>query len=664
MAAHDPDPTDRSGHLVEEHSGYDPRVLFFHFVIAALLLILTAGLAYQQLLKTGAYHQQERRQNERRIIMPGPRGSIYDREGRLLVGNRARYAVVLYLDELRPDFRREYLRIRRNYRQTGDKDLPTSAQMQQIAEVSVVQGYLDQVNAILGRNQRVDAAALRRHFTRQLLLPYVMLDDLSPEGFARLIEHLPANSPLQIYASDARTYPYGSLASHVLGFVGVKDDLDAGDMPAGDLTTFRMPGTVGRDGLEKAFDAELQGKPGVSIVRVDPAGYTVSTPAAEPIRPRPGRDLVTSLDLDLQQVAEQAIGDRTGSAVALDAQTGEVLALASMPEYDLNKFSPRLSPADAADIERRKAWADLAIAGLYPPGSTFKTVVTIAGLQSGRLDPDDTSVDCNGSVRIGNRIFHDDAVFGHVDLRRALAVSSDVYFYEHGLRIGPEVIAAAARRFHLDRPTGIALPGETRRMVIPDPEWKKRHIGAAWTDGDTANMAIGQGYVLVTPLQMACWAASLARGQTFTYPHLRHVPGRGPQENESIGLTPAQRAVLLDGMVGCTTYGTASILTTVDGMPIPGVRIAGKTGTAQYGDKLDIAWFICFAPVDHPRIAVAVAIRGDTPGETYSGGLAAAPVADAIIKPYFAKSASLKTGSQASARTGGRPSPGSLARDP
>jgi penicillin-binding protein 2 len=665
MARHDPDLAERSGHLVEEHQALDPRVVFFHFAIAALLALLAGGLAYQQLFRSGAYHQQERRQNERRIIMPGARGEIYDRDGRLLVGNRPRYAVVLYLDELQGEFRREVLRIRRNYRETGDRDLPTSAQIEEIARVSVVQRYLDRVDAILGRNERVDPAELRRHFSRQLLLPYVLVDDLSPEEFARLIEHLPANSPLQIYASDTRTYPYGALASHVLGFVGIREDLDAGDMPAGDLTTFRMPGTVGRDGLEKAFDAELQGRPGVSIVRVDPAGYTVSQPVAEPVWPRPGRDLRTSIDLDLQRVAEQAIGaNRIGSAVALDAQTGEVLVLASMPDYDLNEFSPHLSRSAAADIQKRDAWIDLAIAGLYPPGSTFKTVVTIAGLQDGRLDPDDTSVDCNGSVRVGNRIFHDDGVFGHIDLAHAIAVSSDVYFYEHGLRIGPEAIAAEARRFHLDRPTGIRLPGETRAMIIPTPAWKRRVIGASWTDGDTANMSIGQGYVRVTPLEMACYAASLARGQTSTYPYLVHEPGRPPQDNAPIGLTPEQRAVLLQGMLGCTTYGTARILTTVPGLELPGIPIAGKTGTAQFGNKLDVAWFICFAPIENPQIAVAVAVQGQVKGETYAGSFYAAPVADAILKAYFEKKGELRPESPASGQTDGSPSPDSPSPGP
>jgi len=265
--------------------------------------------------------------------------------------------------------------------------------------------------------------------------------------------------------------------------------------------------------------------------------------------------------------------------------------------------------------------------------------VTIAGLRHGTLSPSDTSVECDGYVRIGNRNFSCDNGLGHhgsLDLREAIAQSCDIYFYEHGLRIGAQAIADEARRFRLDQPTGIDLPGEPRHMIIPDPAWKKRVRHEGWTDGDTANMAIGQGDVQVTPLQMACYAASLARDETVTQPTLLHDPDRPDIHSDPIGLTPSQRAVLLDGMEGCTTRGTAKILALPD-LAIPGVRIAGKTGTAQYGEHLNVAWFICFAPLDRPEIAVAVAIRSDRPGENYAGGIYGAQVANAVLKAYFAR---------------------------
>src|SRR5665213_708997 len=270
MAANESDLADRSGRLVEEHRGYDPRIVFFYFLVGALLLVLGGGLAYRQLFRTGLYQARERQQNQRRLLEPGPRGNIYDRNGLLLVGNRPRFAVSLELDGLQKEFWREFIQIRKNYRATGDRDLPTSGQMEQIARVSVVQQYLDQVNAILHRHDPVDAGSLKRHFDRQLLLPYQLIADLSQDDFARLTEHLPVRSPLQIYATSTRTYPNGSVAAHVLGYVGVDEDVAAGDFPGEDLTTFKMKGSVGRDGLEKRFDAQLQGEAGGSIFRVDP----------------------------------------------------------------------------------------------------------------------------------------------------------------------------------------------------------------------------------------------------------------------------------------------------------------------------------------------------------------------------------------------------------
>jgi penicillin-binding protein 2 len=638
-----PDKTPRAdepGALFETHRGRDPRVLLFHWLIALGLLVLAGGLAYQELIKTDLYHERERQQTQRRVLVPGPRGNILDRDGRLLVGSRARFAVVLYLDELQSEFHREAIRIRNNYRATGDKDLPSWGQLQLIARNSVVQRYLGQVDAILGTRHELDSADLRRHFERQLvLMPYPLIGDLEPEQFARLIEQLPVRSPLQLYTSSTRYYPYGAAAAHVLGYVGTDDNVDAEDFPGEDLTTIKMKGTVGRDGIEKQFDAQMQGQAGGTIFRVDPSGYKVNPPleARLPLR---GRDLTVSLDIDLQLAAEKALGDLTGALVALDPRTGEVLAMASEPGYNLNDFSPHLSAPVAADIEKRGAWLNLATAGLYPPGSTFKTIVTIAGLRRGTLDPTDTSVDCEGEVRIGNMMKgceNGHSRHGRLELVEAIAQSCDIYFYVHGIMIGPQAIADEARRFHLDQPTGIELPGESRRMIIPDPAWKRRTRDEVWTIGDTANTAIGQGDVQVTPLQMACLAASLARDETTTRPTLLHDPDRPVQHTEPTGLTPAQRRILLAGMEGCVDHGTAKTLTEVDELRIPGVLIAGKTGTAQYGAHLNVAWFICFAPAEKPEIAMAVAVKSDKPYEAFQGGAYAAPIAAEVLKVFFAK---------------------------
>jgi len=630
----------RSGSLVESKTGFDPRIIAFHGVVALLLLVLVCGLAYEQIIRGALHHEQERLQNERRIITPGSRGDMMDRNGKLLVGNRPRNAVVLYLDELRPEFRARYKEIQANYKGTGDP--PTGPQLEQLAHVSVVKVYLDQVNGILGRTGTVDAGGLKRHLARQLLLPYVLVDDLKPEEFARLIEQLPVNSPLQLFKSSTRFYPYGEAASHVLGYVGANEEEDDDDFPGDGLTTLKMKGTVGRDGLEKQFDSTLQGEAGYTILRVDPAGYKVNPPIEYRV-PVQGHRLVTSLDIDLQQAAEDAIGDETGAAVAMDVRTGEVLVMASKPGYDLNTFSPHLSTAAAADIEARKAWTNSALNGVYAPGSTFKIVVSTAALLGGAVTPEEIPADCEGSMMIGNRRFSCDNGLGRhgkVSLPEAITVSCDIYFWTVGLRTGVDAIAAQARRFHLDRPTAIELPGETRRMLVPDPAWKLHAHSEGWSLGDTANMSIGQGYLGVTPLEMACFASSFARDEVWTKPTLLHDTSRPAQHSERTGLSATQRAAILKGMLGCTTdpEGTARYLN-LPAFRVPGVDVAGKTGTAQIErptGKVDEAWFICFAPIDKPEIAVAIAVDGPV-GESFGGGQEASPIASAILKKYFEK---------------------------
>ncbi len=638
MATTEPNLANRSGSLVESHKGYQPRVVFFYFAIALLLLVLVAGLAYQQVFKSKTHLAMERMQNQRRILVPGPRGDIFDREGRLLVGNRPRLAVVLYLDELSGEIYREYVKIRKAYRETGDKDLPTDEQMRQIARVVTVQRYLDHVNAILQRDGQVNGEELKRHFANQLL-PYVLIEDLEPDQYARLIERLPVDSPLQVYASSTRYSPYHSAAAHTLGHVGVSDDLVAEGFPGEDLTTVKMKGTAGNGGLEERFDSLLQGEAGGTIVRVNPAGYKVNEPIATR-KPVHGRNLTTSLDIDLQLAAEKALGDdRTGSVVALDVKTGEVLALASKPDYDLSVFSPRMSQAASDDITTRQAWRNHAIQDAYPAGSTFKTLVSIAALRSGSITPDDLGPDCEGHIRIVNHEFgcdNGDGHHGRLDLSEAIAQSCDIYFYQLGIQTTADVMAIEARRFHLDQPTGIELPYETNRMVIPDQDWKLRTQREKWFPGDTANMAIGQGFVLVSPIEMACYAASLARDEIYTKPTLVHRENAPTQHSERSGLTALQRAALLDGMEGCTTHGTGSFLTTMKALRVP-ARVAGKTGTAQITGNKNIAWFICFAPLENPEIAVAVAIEGDKAGETYAGGVYSVPVAAAVLQKYFEK---------------------------
>jgi penicillin-binding protein 2 len=317
--------------------------------------------------------------------------------------------------------------------------------------------------------------------------------------------------------------------------------------------------------------------------------------------------------------------------------------MASRPSYDLNSFSPHLSKEAAADIEERKAWTDSALNGVYAPGSTFKIVVSTAALMSGAVTPEDEPADCEGSIMIGNRRFSCDNGLGHhgkLQLPDAIAASCDIYFWTVGMKTGVDTIAAEARRFRLDRPTGIELPDETHRMLVPDPAWKQKAHSESWSLGDTANMSIGQGYLGVTPLVMACFAASFARDEVWTRPTLIHDPKRPTQHTERTGLSASQRAAILKGMLKCTSdpEGTANF-PNIPNFWVSGVDIAGKTGTAQITrpqGKVDEAWFICFAPLENPEIAVAVAVDGPL-GEAFGGGREASPIASAILKKFFEK---------------------------
>ncbi len=599
-------------------------------IIAMCMGSLVTGLAYRQLIQKEVFEAAAERQNYRRILMPGPRGLIYDRHNRVLVGNRPLFSAVVYLNELRPEFRDEYYRQVRRQRDLGLN--PDRYAVSTEARRIVVQRYLDQINALLGLANQVDSADIERHFAQSLLLPFPLVKDIPLEAYARLIEQIPVDSPIQVVAGIARWYPYGAAAAHTLGFVSDSTDFPGDTVPGESLLTFRHVTQVGRSGLEQQFNDTLQGLAGGEIWSVDPSGFQYQRVVHE--LPRKGEDLRVSLDIDVQLAAEAAMGGKTGAVVAIEIATGEVLALVSQPAYDLNDLSPFLSFAIDRDIRERGAWLNRATQGLYPAGSTFKLVTALAALRAGVVHQG-TVINCPGYHLVGNRVFNCHRRSGHgpEDLVGAIRDSCNVFFYSCGLSAGVWAIADEARRFHLDAPTGIELPAETRRMLVPDPEWKaSRFYGESWFAGDTANLAIGQGFLLLTPMQMAVFAASLARETTFVQPTLLHR--RQPATTgEPIGLPPGQLALLKEGMRQAGERGTARLAGS------PKMPVAGKTGTAQVrkdGRPTTLAWFIGYAPADDPRIAVAVLVEGVPHQETeYAGGLTAAPIAKAVFQRYL-----------------------------
>jgi penicillin-binding protein 2 len=633
------------------HKRENPRLLFFFWIVLVAGAVLITGLGWSQLIGIREYQEIEKRQTERRILKPGPRGDIYDRNGNLLVGNRPHYSAVTYLDDLRPDFRSEYskiiraerARIKDNYQNTPEAARPLSPphpnynRLQWVARQNVVDRYVAKINRITGRNDTISQRKLIRHFNEQLLLPLPLAQDLSPDHYARLVEQLPVNSPIQIHTDTARYYPYCTVAAHLLGYVQSTQP-DANEIPDDGIKTFTFKTKLGKTGLERSFNELLSGTTGMEIWRVDPLGFQDTR--LEMIPPQQGQDLITSIDMDLQLAAETALGERTGAAVALDIQSGEVLTLVSHPTYDLNDLSPFIPRKTFDAINERGAWLNRALQLSYPPGSTFKLISSIAGMRHGTIDADSVH-DCRGIFRLGRSLKRCHARHGHgaTDLAKAIEGSCNVFYYSEGLQMGIDVLSAEAKRFGLDQKTGIEVPYETSRLVVPSKQWKKDQGRGGWVPGDTANTAIGQGFLLQTPLQMATVIASIARGETRTKPTLRALAREDALQvnhgGESIGLTPEQTRLLWDGMERVVGPDGTGRLVHIDDF-----RVAGKTGTADFrahGKEVNLAWFVGFAPVEKPRIAVAVMVEGTQASHTYHGGSTAGPVAKDIFLKFIEK---------------------------
>jgi len=618
--------------FLKELGTSNPRINIFLFIFTALFIYLIAGLSWTQLVKSSEYYNKGERQSLRRVLYPGPRGDIYDRNGQLLVGNRPHFAAVVYLEELRNDMRKHYYAMVREKRKLNKRVNRTDLRNE--ARKDILQSYLNQINGLLGRDEKIDEKAMVRHFSERLILPLPLIKDLAPNEYALLIEQLPVESPIKIYTGSARFYPYHRAASHVLGYVSRIEDIPKDNLPGENLKTFSFKGKIARDGMEKSLDHILSGKTGAAVWRVDPGGHKYREIREKGKLPVRGDSIISSIDAELQEVAEAALQDRTGSVIALDIKTGEVLVIASKPDYDLNTLSPFIPQHVFDDISNRGAWFNRSVQGEYPPASTFKIITAIAAMRTAGLDPD-KKYECNSYYTVGPRNLpeHGNNAYGLVDLPFSLQVSSNVYYYQVALETGIKALHAEARRFGFGQKTGIELPTESKGLV-PNPAWKKKESFSAWVAGDTTNMAIGQGDLLANPLQLACFTASLARRETRTKPTLIHQTNsrtrRTNHGGEAIGLSDYQYGKIIEGMERAAgPKGTAARIA------IPGIRIAAKTGTAEFRSALSVAWTIAFAPIDDPQIAIAVMVEGTSIDHNYYGGTTAAPIARAVFEHYF-----------------------------
>ena len=665
-------------------SAWRLRAIFFFF--CAGFVYVAVGLSYRQLVQNESLTKNSDNQGQRVVILPPSRGKIYDRNGYVLVDNRVRWSVKADLLALQPEFRKEYLALLKKEKERFPERRPDYDQLQQTARLNVLNAWLTKIWFVIdSTNQKaakgtakvkstpdlhpeermVHPDTLRKHLNERRALLFPLILDLafpnsghavtSEEGnrsVARFIEQFPVQGPITLEADMVRSYPNGKLASHVLGYVRDTDILkgqldDELVEKFANLQKLGYTGKKGADGIEATYNEVLSGHSGWEHWTKTSSGYNKERLEAKP--PKQGADVALSLDTKIQKSAEEALAkivDSQGkplpaAAVMLDVNTGEILALASQPSFDPNEMADRVTQAYFDQVNSEGGWLNRSTQGLYAPGSTFKLITATAGMRAGKIDWDDI-LDCGPSYMVGGRAFpeHDPVGYGQVDLEKMLAVSCNVWNYQVGLKTGPENLAKEARRFGLDAPllqkpsehnnhSTTELPNPATRMVVPDRAYKQRIAGEPWTDGDTANTSIGQGYLLTTPLHMACLIASIARGETRTTPSIIHDPGRDGRHAgaEPIGLNTQQLNALREGMLRCVEEGTAK------SVRIPGLPYAAKTGTSEYfkkGEKAHLAWIIGYAPADNPVVAFCVLVEGQLDTSTW-GGKTAGPVARDMI---------------------------------
>jgi penicillin-binding protein 2 len=608
-----------------EQQIFEQRAIIAGVIIALLTASLIARLAWLQIWRHDYFTELSQGNRVRIEPVPAARGIIYDRNGITLAENRPAYQLELVREEV-PD----------------------------------IDGTLRRLVGI-GLLAAEDVAETRRVIMSRRTFDSVPIRlRLSEEDIARFAVRRFEFPGVDIKTRLARFYPHGELAVHALGHVGA---ISEADLQRIDRVAYAGTSTIGKLGVEYAFERNLHGENGSREILINARGRSVQkqgslTPNLRSTSATPGSDLVLSIDFEVQKVAEEAIGDRRAAVVALDPQTGDVIVLASRPGFDPNAFARGLSRTEFAtlntDIDR--PLFNRALRGMYPPGSTVKPVIALAGLAYKVVDPNQKRF-CAGEFHLpGSRHLYREGKggrHGYVDLEDAIAKSCDVYFYGLADTLGVEHIAAFMAPFGFGSTTGIDVGGD-KPGLLPSPAWKRktftRPADQVWFPGETVIFGIGQGYLQVTPLQLAHYTSVLAsRGRSFQ-PRLvaglrdaqtgaiRRLP---PVPEPAVTLsTPEQWDIVVRGMIGATTRGTAAAIG-------HGAQytMAGKTGTAQvfsvaqnekYDAKTvqerlrDHAWFIAFAPVENPRIAVAVLVENGG-----FGAAAAAPIARKVMDAYL-----------------------------
>jgi penicillin-binding protein 2 len=600
------------------------RVAILGGIALTMFAIIFFRLWYLQVLSGDKYRAEANNNRIRDVGVPAPRGDVVDRNGKVLVDNRVSIAVQVDPRKLPPAGRRRTLMYRR-------------------------------LGGIIGETpHQIDAEVRRQH----ALLPYApatVKSDASRDVYSYLFERqndFPGVTVARVYV---RQYPHGNVGAHMFGTVG--------SISPGELKQLRFKGVpqgtiVGQDGIEYTYDRYLRGRDGATRVQIDSLGRATGELSLR--QPEQGKNLKLSIDFGLQREGEQAIaglGNGRGAFVAMDPRNGEVLALGSSPTFNPNEFAkPTLSDARYRALTSQANGApllDRAIRGEYPTGSTFKLITATAGLQSGSFTPD-TIIDDPGSIQIGNIVFQNSGGTPHgaIALRQALQVSSDVFFYTLGARMnnsGRQALQKWAHKLGIGRRTGIDLPGEFSGL-LPTPAWRDRlyrkHLtDRPWSVGDNVNLAVGQGDLQATPLQMAVAYSAVANGGRVLTPHVglevddaagRVLQTVQPGASRNIHLDPGSRQAILDGLHLAASAPGGTSADVFAGFPH---QVDGKTGTAERPGQADQSWYIAYAPDPVRPIVVAVTIE-----QGGFGAEAAAPASRLILSQWFGVQKKFVTG--------------------
>jgi penicillin-binding protein 2 len=558
-------------------------------LLTSVLLLGGIGsrLVYLQLIE-GDRNRQLAENNRIRLIPKQPeRGKILDRKGQILAGSRLSHSVFLWP-------------LARKKAEWG----ATLSRLSQILHLPE-----DELS------KRLEQAGYNSPFLIRIAR------GISPEQVTALAEYSGELQGVQVDAEAVRSYPNGDLASHVLGYTGEMSDKELAQHKS---EGYRLGDVIGQMGIEAAFEPLLRGEWGGQQVEVDGAGQVVRILGQKPTQP--GKDVTLTIDLELQKVAEAALGNRKGAIVAIDPANGAILALASRPGFDPNLFSTRITDAQWKRLQSEDhPFVNRALQG-FPPASTFKIVTTTAGLESGRFSPT-TVLGTYPSLTVGGIEFGDwnHAGFGPLGFVGAIAWSSDTFFYQIGMGVGEQTLIQWTRRYGFGRKTGIELAEEEAQGLVPDDAWKRKELKEGWFLGDTVNMSIGQGYLQTSPLQVAKMFAVPANGGYLVKPHLLKDNEESQNWRESLNLNPETIRILREGLRAVVTTGTGS------GLSASEIAIAGKSGTAEDFGRQSHTWFGGYAPANDPKIVVVAFCENSGGG----GGSLAGPIVRQVLEAYF-----------------------------